>query len=291
MSHRTLTQDIRCVGHWKSRRHGGVITLLVAQVSESEIWADGRARYLEDEYRCYALEEMPEGGGYKMGQANGETCVGMTRSFRHLYLKRERREHTGALPRWLRATDEWKLIPRNSETIRSGRDVVRIGPSGHHLTMAGERYRLLEVKRSDEKGFEATLVARGEECGPPKRFCLRLERWGEMVNLQDLRATTARSADDCDSGGTPKATLVAASGVRSHAESEEVSAAPAASPRTMPNMLEARNAFDDERHDSATLTEVAERVVRRLTVLNQEYMLKTAGIVRSMAEELDEEPN
>ena len=71
----------------------------------------------------------------------------------------------------------------------------------------------------------------------------------------------------------------------------EVSAAPAASPRTMPNMLEARNAFDDERHDSATLTEVAERVVRRLTVLNQEYMLKTAGIVRSMAEELDEEPN
>ena len=51
LSHRSVSQDIRCVGHWKSGRHGSDTTMFVAQVSESETWADGRARYLEDEYR------------------------------------------------------------------------------------------------------------------------------------------------------------------------------------------------------------------------------------------------
>ena len=287
MSHRSLSQDIRCVGHWKSRRHGSHTTLMVAQVSESEVWADGRARYLEDEYRCYAVEETPDGGGYKVGQANGETCVGMTRSFRHLHLRRVRHESAGTLPQWLTAADKWNLIPRNNEGGRNPRDTVLIGPALDAMTVAGKRYRILDVKRSDEKWFKATLVARDEECGPPQRFCLRMERWGEMINLHDLRVSTTESADDCYLGGTPEATLVAA-GVRRHGEGEE-EPAPAGSPRTTPNVLEVRNAIDDKRLDAATVTEVAERVVRRLSDLNQEYMLKTAGIVRSMAEELKEE--
>ena len=262
---------------------------MVAQVSESEIWADGRARYLEDEYRCYAVEEMPNGEGYKIGQANGETCVGMTRSFRHLHLKRVRHESVGTLPHWLADSNEWNLIPRNSVAGRgrNPRDAVRIEPARDAMTVAGTRYKILDVKRSDEKWFEATLIARTEECGPPQQFCLKMERWGDMINLHDLRVSTTGSADDCSSGGTPEATLVAA-GVRRHVAEGE-GAPPTASPPTMRNVIGVRNALADERLDAATVTEVAERVVRRLSDLNQEYMLKTAGIVRSMAEELREE--
>ena len=108
-----------------------------------------------------------------------------------------------------------------------------------------------------------------------------------MINLHDLRVSTTGSADDCSSGGTPEATLVAA-GVRRHVAEGE-GAPPTASPPTMRNVIGVRNALADERLDAATVTEVAERVVRRLSDLNQEYMLKTAGIVRSMAEELREE--
>ena len=258
---------------------------MVAQVSESEIWADGRARYLEDEYRCYAVERMPGGGGYKVGQANGETCVGMTRSFRHLHLRRVRHESVGTLPQWLASPAEWILIPRSNEASHNPGGIVRIGPTLDSMTVTGKRYIILDVKRSDEKWFEAILTARNEECGPLERFCLRMERWGEMVHLHDLRASTTGSADDCGVGETPKATLVA-TGVQRNAVSGE---APAASPRTLPNVLEVRKAIDDNGLDAATVKEVAERVVKRISYLNQEYMLKTAGIVRSMAEELVEE--
>ena len=246
--------------------------------------------------RCYAVKEMPDGDGYKIGQANGETCVGMTRSFRHLHLRRVRRESAGTLPHWLAASDEWTFIPRNNEaSSRDPRDVVRIGPARDAMTVADKRYRILDVKRSDEKWFEATLIARTEECGPPQQFCLRMERWGEMINLHELRVATTGSADDCHvGGGTPEATLVAvAAGVRSrYAEGgEDAPAPPAAPPRAipMPSVTEVRNALDAERLEAATVTEVAERVVRRLSDLNQEYMLKTVGIIRLMAEELGEE--
>jgi hypothetical protein len=65
-----------------SDRGGADTTMVVAQVTELEMWEDGRARHLEDEYRCYAVETMSD-GSLKMGQANGETCVGMTREGEH----------------------------------------------------------------------------------------------------------------------------------------------------------------------------------------------------------------
>ena len=52
--------------------------MLVAQVDEVEMWSDGRARQLEDEYRCYPMQAMAD-GSIKLGQVNGETCPSFAR--------------------------------------------------------------------------------------------------------------------------------------------------------------------------------------------------------------------